>query len=239
MAEFSFAFFLAGAFFAEIVGTLAGFGSAMLLTPIASFFFDIKTTIALVGLFHLLGHITDGFLWRRFIVWRIGLLFSVFGVLFSVIGAYLIMYIPSQGLEIAIGLFLIVYALLSLAGIEMRIPRSDASIIVAGGIVGFIAGIIGMAGAIRTAILSSFHLKKEYFLGTSFAIAFFVDTARVGVYIQEGFLKIDVFLWISVFAVAVVGSLIAKKLVSRIPAALFNKIVYGILLLAGIKFIFL
>lgn len=239
MFEFSFAIFLAGALFAEIVGTIAGFGSAILLTPIASFFFDIKTTIALVGLFHLLGHITDGFLWRRFIVWRIGLLFSVFGVLFSVAGAYLITYVPSRGLEISIGIFLIAYALISLVGKEVRIPRSNASIIIAGGIVGFIAGVIGTAGAIRTAILSSFHLRKEYFLGTSFAIAFFVDITRVGVYFKTGLLDVNVPLWISVFAVAIMGSLIGKKLVSKIPAALFNKIVYNILLVAGIRFLFL
>ena len=49
----SFLIFLAAAFLAEIVATVAGFGSSTILVPIATAFFDIKTAIALVGLFHL------------------------------------------------------------------------------------------------------------------------------------------------------------------------------------------
>ncbi|MDP2676183.1 MAG: sulfite exporter TauE/SafE family protein [bacterium] len=239
MSEFSIAIFLASALVAEIVGTIAGFGSALLLTPIAAFFFDIKTTIALVSLFHFFGQVVDGFIWRRFIIWRIGILFSVFGVLFSVVGAYLILYIPSRGLEIAFGIFLILYALSALSGREIRLPKSDAAMVIGGGIVGFIAGVLGTAGAFRTAFLSSLHLKKEYFLGTSFAIAFFVDIARVGVYFKTGLLETNLPLWISVFVVAIFGSLLAKKLVSKISASLFHTIVYSVLLLAGIRFLFL
>jgi uncharacterized protein len=43
---------LFSAFVAEVAGTLAGFGSATVLTPVASLFMDIKTAIALVAFFH-------------------------------------------------------------------------------------------------------------------------------------------------------------------------------------------
>src|SRR4030066_27902 len=44
--------FLVFAFLAEIVGTLAGFGSSTILVPLTALFIDVKTAIAVVVLFH-------------------------------------------------------------------------------------------------------------------------------------------------------------------------------------------
>jgi len=50
------ALFLACAFGAEVIGTMAGFGAATILTPVAALFMDIKTAIAVVAAFHLFGN---------------------------------------------------------------------------------------------------------------------------------------------------------------------------------------
>ncbi len=43
------------ALFAEITGTMAGFGSSTIFLPIALFFFDFKTALILVAIFHARG----------------------------------------------------------------------------------------------------------------------------------------------------------------------------------------
>jgi len=48
-------FFFLTALFAEIVGTIAGFGSSTILLPLATFFFNFTTALALVAFFHLFG----------------------------------------------------------------------------------------------------------------------------------------------------------------------------------------
>jgi uncharacterized membrane protein YfcA len=45
------------AFVAEIIGTIAGFGSSTIFLPLALFFVDFKTAIVLVAIFHLFGNI--------------------------------------------------------------------------------------------------------------------------------------------------------------------------------------
>lgn len=45
------------AFVAEIIGTMAGFGSSTILLPLALFFVDFKIAIVLVAIFHLFGNI--------------------------------------------------------------------------------------------------------------------------------------------------------------------------------------
>lgn len=232
-----FSIFLFVALGAEIIGTIAGFGSATILVPVATAFFDIKTAIALVGFFHFFGQLIDGFLFRKYIIWKIGILFAILGVLCSFIGALLIAYVSSRLIEIGLGVFLTLYSLFSLLGKKIIFPPGNAPLILAGGLIGFIAGVFGTAGALRTAALSTLNLKKEHFLGTSFAIAFLVDLTRISVYYGSGMLTLDYYWWFSIFGVAFVGSMIGKKIVFKIPGPVFYRFIYGALFLAGVKFL--
>uniref|UniRef100_A0A831Z057 Probable membrane transporter protein n=1 Tax=candidate division WWE3 bacterium TaxID=2053526 RepID=A0A831Z057_UNCKA len=230
--------FLVFAFFAEILGTLAGFGSSMILIPLAALFIDVKTAIAVVGLFHFFGQVVDLFLWGRYVDWRITILFAGFGVIFSFLGAALITVLPSQTVLLILGMFLVAYAAASLWGKKLTLPKSNLSILSIGGAVGFFAGLTGTAGAMRTAFLSTLGLAKANFLGTSNAIAFFVDFTRVTVYAGSGILKFDLPFWAAVLGVSILGSLIGRKVVLRIKEKTFYRVVSAALLLAGLKFIF-
>src|SRR3972149_308812 len=97
------ALFLIFAFLAEIVGTLAGFGSSTILVPLTVFFIDVKTAIAVVGLFHFFGQVVDLFLWGRYINWRITALFAGLGVGFSFLGAALITVLLSPTVLLLLG----------------------------------------------------------------------------------------------------------------------------------------
>src|SRR3989337_2588625 len=119
--------FLVFAFLAEVVGTLAGFGSSMILVPLTALFVDVKTTIAVVGLFHFFGQVVDLFLWGRYINWRITALFAGLGVVFSFLGAALITILPSQTVLLILGVFLAVYALASLLGKKLVLPKTISS----------------------------------------------------------------------------------------------------------------
>lgn len=229
--------FLVFAFLAEIVGTLAGFGSSTVLVPITALFIDVKTAIAVVGLFHFFGQVVDLFLWWRHINWRITTLFAGTGVLFSFLGAALITILPSQTVLAILGIFLVLYAGAALWGKKLVLPKNNLSILSMGGAVGFLAGLTGTAGAMRTAFLSTLNLAKANFLGTSNAIAFFVDLTRVLVYTGGGILKFDLPFWAAVLGVSILGSLVGRKLVLRIRERTFYRIVYVALLLAGIKFL--
>src|SRR3989304_475238 len=50
--------FFLSALFAEIVGTLAGFGSSTVFLPLALLFFDFRTALTLVAFFHIFGNAT-------------------------------------------------------------------------------------------------------------------------------------------------------------------------------------
>ena len=56
MEEEILLFFLL-ALMAELIGTMAGFGSSTIFLPLALFFVDFKTAFVLVAVFHLFGNI--------------------------------------------------------------------------------------------------------------------------------------------------------------------------------------
>ena len=229
--------FLAGAFLAEVIGTMAGFGAATVLTPIAALFLDMKTAIAVVACFHLFGNASRLVFFGRHLRWRIWWQFGLTGILFSLIGAKVTAGLPSAAVTLCFGVFLLGYVAWSLAMGE-RVPWPPAlPTLVGGGVVsGFIAGLLGTGGAIRSACLLVFGLPKEAYLGTSAAIALVVDSTRLPVYLAGGFIPNRLVpVLVSLVAVAFAGAWIGQRLIRRVSATAFRRLVLGLLGLFGVK----
>lgn len=235
----SWALFLLAAFIAEVIGTTAGFGAATVLTPIAILFMDAKTAIAVVACFHLFGNASRLYFFWRSIRWAMWLQFGLTGILFSFIGAEVSARLPSPALVLLFGLFLLCYVAVSvLAPSRMQWPARP-SLLVGGGVAsGFIAGLLGTGGAIRSACLLAFGLPKEVYLGTSAAIALVVDSTRVPVYLASGFLPAAMVpVLASLVAVAFAGAWTGQRVVRRISPALFRRLVLALLALMGLKLV--
>jgi hypothetical protein len=76
--------------------------------------------------------------------------------------------------------------------IKLRPNKLNA--VSAGGIAGFLAGVIGTGGAIRGLALAAFDLEKGVFVGTSAAIDSGVDFSRMIVYLRGNF-PLPAFYW--------------------------------------------
>lgn len=229
--------FLACAFIAEVIGTMAGFGAATILTPIAVLFMDIKSAIAIVACFHLFGNSSRVFLFRQSINKKIWLQFGLIAICFSVIGAFLSAYLPSAVIILAFGVFLLIYVGFSVFAAErIRLKPKPTTLLGGGVLSGFIAGLIGTGGAVRSACLMVFGLTKEAYIGTSASIALVVDAARIPVYVAGGFITSDkVPVLCSLIAVAFAGSWTGKRLVKKISTKVFHRFVLTMLGLMGIK----
>lgn len=229
------------AFVAEVIGTMAGFGAATILTPIAALFLDVKTAIALVSCFHLFGNSARLWFFGRSIDWAIWKRFGLTGVACSLLGAGLTTQLSSTVVKRLFGLFLVSYVILSRVAASMRpsgvrLPKTTATLIGGGIVSGLIAGFIGTGGAIRSACLLAFDLPKEAYLGTSAAIALLVDATRLPVYVAGGFIPARMGPVIAgLVLVAFAGSWVGQRLVRRVSAGAFRGFVMVVLFLMGLK----
>lgn len=234
----SFWFFLA-ALGSEVVGTIAGFGSSTLFLPLALWFVDVRTALTLVAFLHVFGNLGRISFFHRGFDRSIALRFGIPSVAATLAGALLVPSVPQSTLKGLVGVFLVAYALFSLWNGGFRLKPTLVNAILGGGTSGFLAGLIGTGGALRSLFLTGFGLPKVQYIATAAAIALAVDVTRIPVYLVQGFLEPQLYWSIPIlFAVAIAGSMLGKRVVDVIPQRQFKKVVLIALLLIGFKFTF-
>lgn len=232
--------FLLVSLLAAIGATLAGFGSSTLLIPVAVSFFDLKMAVFLVACFHLFNNLFKVRIFWRKIDFKTCVLFGIPSIVFAFIGARFITVLPMQTVRIILGIFLICYALFTLVKPKFSVTENKANAFLGGSLSGFLAGLIGMGGAIRSSFLVAFNLPKEVYVATSAMIAVVIDLTRIPTYIFTRAVE-----WSSDFVLipllvlsAYIGVRIGKVLLSKINQETFRRLVSVALLLAGIKILF-
>lgn len=104
MYELIILFFLA-AFLSIVVGTVAGFGTSTIFLPVALFFLDFQTALVLVAITHISGNIGAVGFFRKGLNKKLIILFGLPSIILTIIGAFLVIFIPQLLLQIILGYF--------------------------------------------------------------------------------------------------------------------------------------
>ena len=239
MQEVEIILFFISALIAEIIGTMAGFGSSTIFLPLALLFVgDFKTAIILVAIFHLFGNLSRIIFFRQGFDKRMILQFGVPSVFFSILGALLIGVLPQPILKLVLGIFLITTSVSFLIKPRLKIPANTSTFIAGGSVTGFITALVGTGGALRATLLQGFNIEKIKYIATAATIALATDATRIPVYISQGFLTEQYFIYIPIlFGIALTGSFVGRRIVKMINQELFRKIVLVAIIIVSIKFI--
>ena len=225
-------------FFSEILGTMAGFGSSTIFLPLASYIIEFKTAFVLVAIFHLFGNVSRITFFRHGLDKNVLLIFGMPSFVFSLLGATLVGDLSQTFLKLMLGIFLIFVSVVFLIKPKLSFPVNRKSLVLGGGISGFIVGLIGTGGALRAAFLTGLKMDKEKYIATSAVIALGTDATRIPYYLSSGFLAEEYYYLIPfLFLSAVVGSSVGRKIVTRIDQEKFKKMVLIAIILVSIKFI--
>jgi uncharacterized protein len=221
------------------VGTLSGFGTSTIMVPVLTLFFPLPVTLLFVAIIHLFGDIWKMLLFRRGIEWRVILAFGIPGVALSFVGANLSVGVDTALLERLLGGFLLAYVAFLFFQRGWKLPRTTAFAATGGALSGFFAGIFGVGGAIRGTFLTAFDLAKATYIFTSGAIAFLIDTARLGTYLAQGVRLEPLMLYgmLAFIPASFAGAFLAKKVVDRIPQRAFRLVIAGVLGVLGVRYL--
>lgn len=232
--------FLIASYGAAVAATIAGFGSSTLLIPVAFLFMDIKTAVFVVAVFHLFNNVFKIRLFWKSIDFKIFLLFGIPSILMAFTGALLISIIPLDVVKIILGVFLIGYAVYSFIKPTFGIKKSKPTAIVGGSFSGFLAGLIGLGGAIRGAFLTAFNLPKEIYVATSAMIAVVIDMTRIPTYLITKTVQDHSYYILLPFlcVIAYFGVRTGKGLLQKINQDTFRRIVSAALFAVGVKILF-
>jgi uncharacterized membrane protein YfcA len=227
--------FITSAFVAEILGTVGGFGSSLFFVPIAAYFLDFHSVLGITALFHVSSNLTKIALFRHGFDKKIILWVGIPAVVFVVIGAYLSQFANTDVLEKILGVFLIVISVFFFRNRNIKIEPSRRNSLLGGVFSGLAAGLLGTGGAIRGLTLASYQLRIEVFIATSAIIDLAIDASRAVVYTSNGYVhKHDLYLIPLLLVVSILGTLIGKKILSKISEDKFKIIVLGMIFLTGV-----
>jgi uncharacterized protein len=227
--------FILLALFAEIIGTVGGFGSSVFFVPIGNFYFDFYSVLGLTAIFHLSSNLSKIFLFKKGINKRLLLNIGIPAVIFVVVGGFLTKYLNSTILEIVLAIFLIGLSLVFLFKKDLVIQSTNKNAITGGVLSGFSAGLLGTGGAIRGLTMAAFNLEKSVFIATSAFIDLFVDLSRSVVYYKNGYIhKHDLIYVPFLFIIGILGTYIGKRILKHIPQNKFKRISLFLILFIGV-----
>jgi len=224
-------------FVASLVGTLTGFGTSTIMVPIVSLFYGVPEALLFVGIIHWCTDIWTLILFRKGVNWRLILGFGIPGAAASFAGARLTFAVNASTLSRVLGAALIAYVILLLMKPSLKLPRNDITAVTGGAVSGFLSGLTGIGGPLRSAFLSSFDLPKAIYLATGGAIALAMDSARIPIYVAGGTRLASILLWglLAFIPLSLLGSIAGKRIVNRVPQARFRAVIAIALLVLSIK----
>ncbi|MDQ1252542.1 MAG: uncharacterized protein QG646_1663 [Euryarchaeota archaeon] len=226
-------------FLASIIGTLAGFGISTIMVPVLLLIFPLPQTLLLAGIVHWFNDVWKLILFREGIKWKLLLVFGIPGLVTSFVGSSLTLRIPRDTLSKALGFFLIVYVIFIIFNRAFKLSQRLSVAVCGGALTGFFAGIFGIGGEINAVALSAFNLEKSIYIATAGAISFVIDSTRIATYIMGGTgLEPSILSGFLIFVpVSLIGAVIGKKGIERIPQEKFRNFVAVFIFIFGLKLV--
>jgi len=223
-------------FVAGAVASVSGFGIGSLLTPVLAVRVGTKLAVAAVSVPHLAATALRLGIMRRHVdrrlLWSFGLMSAAGGLT----GALLQSYADSPALAAVFGGLLVFTGVTGLTGLSERLRFRGRVGWVAGAVSGFLGGLVGNQGGIRSAAMLGFDVPRHAFVATATAVGLIVDGARLPVYLATQGGEVAA-LWpflVAATAGAVAGTVAGERLLRRIPEPVYRRLVAGLVLALGV-----
>jgi hypothetical protein len=225
----------AGGFLAAAISGAAGFGGALLLLPLLTKTIGTTMAIPVLTIAQLIGNLSRAFFGFKQIKWKPVLLFTLGAVPMSVLGAYSFVEVPKEIVTRLIGLAIILFVILKYYNI-LKFKTTNSTIVLGGGITGFISGLVGSAGPIGAALFLSLNLPPISYIASEAMTAIAMHVTKTFIYqrylgIGLQMLLTGLFIGISM----ILGTWIGMKFIRKIPKEKFNKFVGLLLCIIGLQ----
>jgi uncharacterized membrane protein YfcA len=226
---------------AGVVAAISGFGIGSLLTPILALQIDTGLAIAAVSVPHLVGTAQRFWSMRRNVDRRLLLEFGITSAAGGLAGALLHGRLGSRVLTVIFGCLLLFTAGAELTGWMRRVHWGRSVGRIAGAVSGFLGGLVGNQGSIRTAGLLAYDVSPTAFVATATSVALIVDGARMPVYMSTQGKEVAA-LWpllaICTCGVAI-GTAVGIRILPRLQTTTFRRSVAILLAALGAWMLFL
>ena len=134
---------------AGLLSGSVGFGGGMILLPVITYFYGVEVAVPVSTVAQLLSNLSRVVIGWKEISWKAVGWFLLLALPFTALGAFGFAKVPKAPMTVVLCFFLIVFAIMKLMG-KMKLPHRPSTMIVGGGVTGFVNGLLGISGPLSS-----------------------------------------------------------------------------------------
>jgi len=215
--------------------SFAGFGFSLVSVPLLIIFLSPKIVVPVLIIHSLFINLYLTYSCRKNIETRRVLPLFVFGLIGTIIGAKILLFMAAQSLKIFISITIAVIALAYLLGFNMKIKNEKLAYGPVGTLSGILNGSISMSGPPLIFFFTNQGVKKHIFRANLLSYFLLLNIITIPVYLIDGLLTEEVLLYSAALLPGLVaGAFTGNKLSHLLPERIFRRIVLIVVMLSGI-----
>jgi uncharacterized membrane protein YfcA len=223
------------AFFAQILGGLAGYGTGLLMPLVLVPLIGAQAVVPVISLSSLLSNITRVTVFRDSLNVRKMIIVTLAAIPTGAAGAWFYTWLSSREALLLIGTMLVVLVPLRRFLVHRRWTLGDPGLATAGAGYGLVMGATSGSGVILLSILMAAGLNGTGVIATDAGISFILSIVKTGVFISSGVLPPS--LWLVALLIGIMatpGALTAKWLARRFSVNIQNYILEATIVAGGL-----
>lgn len=199
-------------------------------------FMKPETVIPIATIFFLSMNVTKMTLFRSEVDWRLTRTLVIASAPGVLVGAWLLVYLPSDLVRRVVCGFVIGFLVLDVLKIKMyEVKNTSAAVVTVGLGYGLLSGFLGSGSIVRTPLLLRMNLTKGAFIGTAAAASLFSNIVKIGSYGSTGLMTPYVVINGALsIVIGLVGARVGKQFVDRISDESFTNVVRISLLVGAV-----
>ncbi|WP_336168279.1 sulfite exporter TauE/SafE family protein [Acinetobacter sp. 161(2023)] len=222
-----------------VISGVVGTGSSIILLPILAYIFGPKLAVPIMAIASIMGNISRVIMWRNELNIKAFLLFISLGIPATVLGANTLWVMSPMLSNLCIGLFFLCLIPIRHYTKRHNFKFSSWQMVIAGGILGYITGIVFSTGPLLLPIFNGFGLTKGALLATEAAASFGIYLTKSLTFGALGVLQQNILIaGVAVGTSLIIGNYIGKTFVIKMSERTFNLLLDCMLMVAGLSMIF-
>lgn len=223
---------------AATISGAVGFGGALLLLPILTNALGAKTAVPVLTITQLIGNLSRVWFGRTQIAWQPVRMFLLGALPCALLGSALFVSLPSELIARGIGVLLLLIVALRQTG-RTSFLTSQRGLLAGGATTGFLSGVAGSAGPLGAALFLGLELPAVAYIASEAVTASAMHLTKIVVYQRYALVGLtEISLGVVLGSAMVLGAWTGKRIIERLPATTFRRVVELLLVLSALQLIF-
>lgn len=210
---------------AGLLSGAVGFGGGMVLLPVVTSIYGIEVAVPVCTIAQLGSNLSKVIMGWRDIQWKQVGFFLLTAAPLTALGAIGFGVADKQLMSRILCVFLIVFAVMKIMG-KMNLPHRPATMLVGGGVTGFVNGMLGLSGPLSSAVFLTLDLTPVAYIATEATSATIMHIIKILVYNKLNLVNTDILLNGALIAVTmIVGNMVAMRTIRCFHTKTYQRIV--------------